>query len=100
MSNTAKSAPRQYGAKPVAVSRYFALYIAQLGWILLGMYLMRHAYWPSTCVPEGIMEIYGCSYRLAENRGWVESALMTWLWSSPILLALDVMRRFNKPQRR
>lgn len=81
------------------MSRYVALYVAQLGWILLGVYLLRHAYWPSTCVPEGIIEIYACSYRLPESRDWVEAALMTWLWSTPILLALDIMRRFQKPAR-
>lgn len=100
MAESLKKISQQYGGQSLAASRYFALYVAQLGWILLGVYLLKHAYWPSTCVPEGIFQIYGCSFRLPETRGWVEAALMTWLWSTPILLALDILRRFNKPERR
>lgn len=91
---------RNHGAAPVAVSRYFALYFAQLGWIVLGAFLLSRAYWPSTCHPDDVLEIYTCSAFLADQRGWIESALMTWLWSTPILLALEILRRFNKPQRR
>jgi hypothetical protein len=91
---------RNHGAAQVAVSRYFALYFAQLGWIVLGAWLLANAYWPSTCHPRDLLEIYSCSGMLAEQRGWIESALMTWLWSTPILLALEILRRFNKPARR
>lgn len=85
------------GNVEVAVSRYFALYAAQTGWLLLGAYLLSNAYWPSTCQPADLIEIYSCSGHLPDNRGWVESALATWLWSTPILLALEILRRFNKP---
>jgi len=91
--------PHLHAATPVAVSRYFALYLAQIGWIALGAYLFAHAYWPSSCRPDDVLEIYGCSMRLADQRGWVESGLMTWLWSTPLLLALEISRRFNKPRR-
>lgn len=91
---------RHYGTAPVGLSRYFALYLTQAGWLVLGAYLFANAYWPSTCRPEGLVEIYGCSSQLADQRGWVESALMTWLWSTPILVALEILRRFNKPRRR
>jgi|GEM_PF-2724193 hypothetical protein len=89
--------PKIYGETPVAVSRYFALYLAQIGWIGLGIYLMYHAVWPSTCQPNDLVEVYTCSGRLADQRGWMESALMTWLWTTPILVALEISRRFSKP---
>ncbi len=84
----------------VAVSRYFALYTAQVGWLLLGAFLLSNAYWPSSCTPEGLLEIYSCSAKLPENRGWVEAALATWLWSTPILVALEILRRVKPQQRR
>ena len=38
--------------------------------------------------------------RLADQRGWVESALMTWLWSTPILVALEFLRHYGRYQQR
>ena len=89
-----------HGQAQVAISRYFALYLAQIGWLALGFYLLSHAYWPSTCKPDGFVKLYGCSVYLPETRGWIEAALMTWLWSTPLLASLEILRRFNKPQRR
>lgn len=94
------SLPKIYGETPVAVSRYFALYLTQIGWLVLGLYLMRNAVWPSTCQPGDVIEVYSCSGRLADQRGWMESALMTWLWTTPILVALEITRRFSKPAHR
>ncbi len=64
------------------------------------MYLLTHAYWPSVCRPETLLKVYQCSAHLPENRGWIEAGLMTWLWSTPLLLALELLRRFQKPVRR
>jgi hypothetical protein len=89
-----------YGYSATGLSRYLVLYIAQAGWMLFGLFLLTHAYWPSTCTPQGLVEVYGCSFRLPEGRGWVEAGLLTWLWSTPILVVLEVMRRFSKPKRR
>ena len=89
-----------HGQSEVAASRYFALYLTQICWIALGVFLFSNAYWPSTCRPDGFVRVYQCSVHLPENRGWVEAALMTWLWSTPILIALEILRRFNKPVRR
>lgn len=86
---------KYYGTADLGLSRYFAMYLAQIGWIMLGVYLLKNAYWPSTCTPKGITEIYVCSIRLPESRNWVEAALLTWLWSTPILVALDVSRRYR-----
>ena len=66
--------PELYGVAPIGVSRYFALYLTQAGWLLLGAYLLGHAYWPSTCRPHDVLEIYGCSARLPESRGWIEAS--------------------------
>lgn len=90
---------RNHGTAPVGVSRYFVLYFAQFGWIVVGAWLLSNAYWPSTCKPRDLLDIYSCSAFLADQRGWIESALMTWLWSTPILLALEILRRFNKTGR-
>lgn len=92
--------PDRRGNVELGVSRYLVLHLAQLGWIVLGVYLLSVAYWPSTCRPTDLIEIYSCSGHLPDNRGWAESALATWLWSTPILIALEILRIFNKPVRR
>ena len=96
MTKGARNYPHLHGNGELAVSRYFALYLAQAGWVALGVYLFMNAYWPSTCRPHGFLEIYECSMRLADQRGWIESSLMTWLWSTPILVALEFMRHYNR----
>ena len=93
--------PELYGVEPIGISRYFALYLSQACWVLLGAYLLANAYWPSTCRPENLLQIYGCSARLAEGQStWIEAALMTWLWTTPFLAVLEIMRRFRKHERR
>ena len=89
-----------HGVEPVGVSRYLALYVTQVGWLALGAFLLTQAYWPSTCRPHDMLEVYGCSAMLPEGGGWVEAVLTTWLWTTPILVVLEVMRRFKKPRRR
>ena len=96
MTKGARNYPHLHGNGELAVSRYFALYLAQAGWVALGVYLFMNAYWPSTCRPHGFLEVYECSMRLADQRGWIESSLMTWLWSTPILVALEFMRHYNR----
>jgi hypothetical protein len=96
MTKGARNYPHLHGNGDVAVSRYFALYVAQAGWLALGVYLFANAYWPSSCRPHGFLEVYECSMRLADQRGWIESSLMTWLWSTPILVALEFMRHYNR----
>ena len=96
MGNGARNYPHLHGNGDVAVSRYFALYLAWIGWLALGVYLFANAYWPSSCKPDAFVEVYQCSMRLADNRGWIESSLMTWLWSTPILVALECMRHYNR----
>lgn len=89
-----------HGYGEVRVSRYFALYLTQVAWFTLGIYLYSGAYWPSTCQPENLLEIYGCSARLpTDGAGWREAALLTWLWATPILIALEISRRVNKEER-
>ena len=95
MGKDARNYPQLHGNGEVAVSRYFALYPAQACWLALGIYLLANAYWPSTCKPDSFLEVYQCSIRLADNRGWVESALMTWIWSTPMLIGLELSRRWN-----
>jgi hypothetical protein len=101
MSAQRKSQPELYGVAPIGISRYFALYLSQIGWLVLGAFLLANAYWPSTCRPGTIVEIYACSARLDEGQStWIEAALMTWLWTTPFLVVLEVMRRFKKQERR
>ena len=87
--------PDRKGNVEIDVSRYIVLYTAQLGWIVLGAYLFSNAYWPSTCTPQSIVDIFACSARLPESRHFIETALFTWLWSTPILILLDVSRRYR-----
>lgn len=91
-----KRFPTHHGYGDVGVSRFLVLYVAQVAWFGLGIYLYSDAYWPSSCQPENIIEIYGCSMRLPENGGWREASLLTWLWATPILIMLEVSRRFSK----
>ena len=92
-------APHHHGYGEVAISRYFALYLAMAGWAVIGVYLFSHALWPSTCKPDTLFKVYQCSSQLGEGRGWVESALMTWLWSTPLLVALEILRHSNRAKR-
>ncbi len=87
-------AKKYHGMADLGWSRYFALYTAQLGWVLLGVWFLRNAYWPSTCTPSSLYEVYACSLQLPQNRHFIEAALFTWLWSTPILILLDVSRRY------
>ncbi|TIX48877.1 hypothetical protein [Alteraurantiacibacter aquimixticola] len=96
MSRGAKRFPTHHGYGDVRVSRYFALYMAQAGWLGLGLYLYFGAFWPSTCTPENVLEVYGCSMMLPESGGWREASLLTWLWATPILILLEISRRFSK----
>jgi hypothetical protein len=94
MSSKARRHPHLHGNGEVAVSRYFALYVTQAGWLALGLYLVQNSVWPSTCQPDGITRFLTCSARLADNRGWIEAALMTWIWSTPLLVGLEISRRW------
>src|SRR5687767_6578410 len=100
MTREARNYPHLHGNGDVAVSRYFALYLAQAGWLALGAFLLVNAYWPSTCQPDNLLEVYSCSMRLADQRGWIESVLMTWLWSTPLLVALEISRHYGRYQQR
>jgi len=100
MASNGRTVPHLHGNSEVAVSRYFALYLAQVGWLALGAYLFANAFWPSSCRPETFLDVYGCSMRLADNRGWIETGLMTWLWSTPILITLELMRHYDRFQQR
>ena len=100
MSKSTKRFPTHHGYGEVKVSRYFVLYVSQALWLALGVYLYSGAYWPSSCTPGNLIEIYGCSARLpSDGGGWREAALLTWLWATPILVALEVSRRINRPER-
>lgn len=77
------------------LSRFVILYLAQVGWLGLGIYLYNGAFWPSSCTPGNMLEVYACSFELPESGGWREAALLTWLWSTPMLVALEVSRRFS-----
>lgn len=92
-----KRFPTHHGYGEIKFSRYFVLYVSQIAWMALGIYLYSGAYWPSTCTPDNLWEVYSCSMRLPEDGGgWREAALLTWLWSTPILIGLEVSRRFNQ----
>ena len=85
-----------HGYGELGLSRYLVLYLSFIGWFALGVYLYWMAFWPSTCTPENLLEIYGCSRRLPESGGWVEAALLTWLWATPILLMLEMSRLLGR----
>lgn len=90
--------PTHHGHGELGLSRFVVLYFAQVAWFALGIFLYADAFWPSSCTPENLLEIYGCSMRLPESGGWREAALLTWLWATPILIALEVSRRMAKPE--
>ena len=91
---------RYHGKADVSLWGYLALNLALIGWAAIGWYLFGHAYWPSSCRPDAFIELFTCSFRLPESGRWIEAALLTWLWSTPLLLALDVSRRYRAWQAR
>jgi hypothetical protein len=99
MAVQARRIQHQHGTPEVGLSRYMVLYIAQAAWIVLGAYLLLSASWPSTCMPTTLWRAVTCSIHLPDNRGWVESALMTWLWSTPMLVGLELSRRLGGGKR-
>jgi hypothetical protein len=84
--------PREHGHADLRSSRRIVLWAALAGWAALGLYLFGRSYWPSTCPPDGLIDLYRCSVRLPERRGWTEAALLTWLWATPILAAMEAGR--------
>lgn len=95
-SRGGKRFPTHHGYGEIKLSRYAVLYVAQASWLALGVYLYWGAFWPSTCTPQNLLDIYACSMRLPESRGWREAALLTWLWATPILILLEISRRMGK----
>jgi hypothetical protein len=85
-----------HGYGELKLSRYFALYFAQAGWLVLGFYLYSSAFWPSTCQPDDLLEAYACSLRLPESHALREAALLTWMWGTPILIILELARRWTQ----
>ncbi len=91
--------PTHHGHGEIKVSRYLVLYLAQVCWMALGVYLYWGARWPSTCTPQDLLDIYSCSMRLPEDGGgWREAALLTWLWATPILILLEISRRLDRSE--
>ena len=86
---------KYHGTADLGLSRYFVMYFTQAAWVLLGVYLLKNAYWPSSCRPDTFVKAVTCSIRLPESRHWIEAALLTWLWSTPILVLLDLSRRYR-----
>ena len=97
MSGKPDSIPTHHGHGEIKLSRYFVLYAAQIAWVALGVYLYWGARWPSTCIPDSFLDIYACSFGLPEDGGgWREAGLLTWLWATPILVALEISRRLGR----
>ena len=88
-------ARKYHGVADLGLSRYLVLYVTQIGWVLLGVYFLRNAYWPSTCMPSTLLQVYSCSNHLPESRRFIETALFTWLWCTPLLILLDLSRRYR-----
>ena len=79
----------------MSAAHYVGLVVPALSWALFGYYVFGQAYWPSSCQPSGLIEIYVCSVRLPENPGWIQLALLTWLWATPLLVGLRLVPWFR-----
>jgi len=78
--------------------RSVASLVARGAWLVFGALLLAFARWPPSCIPAGwadVIGVYRCSLRLGEQRGWIEAALLTWLWATPILASMAVLRRLR-----
>lgn len=85
---------REFGA-----IRFTVFVLAIVLWIGFGLWLREVAVYPARCPGLGVVEAYECSFELPATRGWHESALFVWLWSTPILFILEVSRRLaRKPE--
>jgi hypothetical protein len=98
MSGPLEQTGRHNGLGDPGLTRYALLLGRHAAWLLLGWWLYRHAAWPSTCEPVDLLAIYACSPRLPESGRWLESALLTWLWCTPLLLALEAARRWERTE--
>ena len=95
MDSPLQQAEQHNGLGNPGLLRYMLLYAAPAGWLLLGLWLMYWSQWPSTCEPTGLVAILDCSTRLPESGRFHEYALLTWLWATPILIVLELMRRLG-----
>jgi len=98
MSQKRRTYLTHHGYGEIKRSRYLALNLLLAIWLVLGVYLYSTAFWPSTCQPDNIFKAYACSLRLPESREWREAGLLTWMWSTPILAALELMRRYGRAE--
>ena len=99
MSYGSRRFPHQHGRSSPSPSRYVVLYSAQIFWLLLGFWFYHRASWPSSCMPDDLVEVYSCSMRLPESGRWREAVLLTWLWATPILVLLEISRWVGGGQR-
>ncbi len=89
----------QYGTAPIGLTSYILVYLFQLAWLVAGAFLYWRAVWPSSCLPQDLLQIYTCSEELAQKRGWAETGLAIWLWITPLMLLLAINRRLRRPKR-
>jgi len=95
MKGPLHDAHQHHGLGDPGLSRYAVLLTGYALWLVLGALLYIDAAWPSTCRPAGLIEIYACSGRLPESGRWWDIALLTWLWSTPILVLLGLGQRLK-----
>jgi hypothetical protein len=76
--------------------RFVAVALMVLAWVIGGYYLLRTATYPARCPGLSLFGLYECSFELPRTRGWRESGLFVWLWSTPILFGLEVSRRMQR----
>lgn len=92
MTHGSQRFPIDHGQRELGFSRHLVLHGAQVFWLALGAWLYLGSYWPSTCTPQDLLDVYACSTRLPESGRWQEGALLTWLWSTPLLALLEICR--------
>ena len=75
--------------------RFTVFVLGTLMWIGFGVFLYQTATYPARCPGLNLVNAYVCSFELPTTRGWRESALFVWLWSTPILLVMEALRRLG-----
>ena len=80
----------------LGTARFLLVNLALFGWIALFFMLAVIARWPAECGMDGILQTYRCTVPLAATGGAAEIALAAWLWATPLLVILFIVRRARR----
>ena len=82
----------------LGTTRFLLVNLALFGWIALFFTLAIAVEWPAGCGIDGIVQTYRCTVPLAATGSPAAIALAAWLWATPLLVILFIVRRARRPR--